>query len=103
MCLFCLVLATGLIIIGAVCVFFVCFQEKRPELALVADEVDLSRDTGLPSSSSSDDSSSSSSSDDSEASECLCSECEQTQQRRKKRYMFACVVERERERELMSE
>ena len=41
-----------------------CQQEQRPELAEMADNVDLSRESGLPSSSSSDSSSSSSSSDE---------------------------------------
>lgn len=45
-------------------------QELRPDLAAIADSVDLSRDTGLPSSSSSDSSSSSSSEGESEDDSC---------------------------------
>lgn len=52
----------------------------------MADEVDLTQETGLPSSDSSDDSSTSSSSaSESEQSDCDCSECERSKERKRKR------------------
>ena len=51
-------------------------------MAAVADTVDLSQDTGVPSSDSSDDSSSSSSGSDSE---CDCSECERNKEQKSKK------------------
>ncbi|XP_003382573.1 PREDICTED: bifunctional arginine demethylase and lysyl-hydroxylase JMJD6-like [Amphimedon queenslandica] len=64
--------------------WYQALKEERPELAKAADEVDLTQETGLPSSESSDDSSSSSSSSESDQSDCECSECERKKRKRRK-------------------
>lgn len=64
---------------------------ERPELARRADDIDLTKATGYPSSDSSSSSSSSSSDSDND-SECGCSECERnSEQKSKKRLVSACV------------
>ena len=64
-------------------------QIHRPDLAAIADSVDLSKDSGLPSSSSSDSSSSSSSDEGSDGGEE--SDSSDDCHRRKKRYSYKRV------------